>query len=300
MFKKSYGKYAIAAFNVFNAEQVYAVFKGAAGCNCPVILQITPVAQEYMHYEILEQCMRAAEKIFPKVEYSVHLDHGDIQRCEKALETGYYNSVMIDASHYNYEENIRITSEVVKQAHAKGVAVEAELGVLAGQEDHLSVSEKDALYTNPQQAKEFVERTQCDSLAIAVGTSHGAYKFSGKSGLQLDILAAIGQNLPGFPLVLHGASSIPEIEIVRINHAGGRLKNSARGTQKNELVQAIKQGVCKINIATDMRLIWTRVHREFFLIHPEKFDMIIPGTEYMKSLQKFVAAKCTDLIVNNA
>lgn len=299
MFKKAYGKYAIGAFNVFNAEQVLAVFQGAAHCNCPIIIQITPVAQNYLHYELLEHCIRATEKIFPKVTFTVHLDHGNFEHCEKAINSGYYNSVMIDASHEDFKENIRITSEVVKMAHAGGIAVEAELGVLSGVEDDTSVNDKDAFTTDPKQAEEFVQKTQCDSLAVAVGTSHGAYKFNNNKGLSLDILAKINQLLPGFPLVLHGASSIPFMEIERINHAGGRLKNSARGTQLNELHQAIKNGVCKINIATDLRLIWTRVHREFFLLFPEKFDMVIPGTEYINTLQKFVATKCCDLIIDN-
>lgn len=297
--KKAYCKYAVAAFNVFNAEQIYSVFHGASIAKCPIILQITPVARDYLHYEILESCIKAVEKIFPKVDYSVHLDHGDFEHCKNALESGYYNSVMIDASHHDFEENIRITHEVVKLAHARGIGVEAELGIMSGQEDHLSVKEKDAQYTNPKQAKEFVERTKCDSLAVAIGTSHGAYKFSGNQSLRLDILSEINQSLPGFPLVLHGASSVPVMEVVRINHAGGRLKNSAKGTQKKELDQAIALGVCKINIATDIRLIWTRIHREFFLIHPEMFDMVIPGKEFMDSLHSFVTTKCLDLKLTN-
>lgn len=296
--KKAYGKYAVAAFNVFNAEQIYSVFHGASVAKCPVILQITPVAREYLHYEILESCIMAVEKIFPDVDYSVHLDHGDLPQCKKALESGYYNSVMIDASHYEFEENIRITSEVVKIAHSKGVSVEAELGVLSGEEGNITIDENKALHTDPKQVKEFVARTKCDSLAVAIGTSHGAFKFIGNQRLRLDILSEISHSLPGFPLVLHGASSVPVMEIVRINHAGGRLKNSAKGTQKKDLEQAIALGVCKINIATDIRLIWTRVHREFFLLHPEMFDMVIPGKEFMDNLQTFITAKCLDLKIN--
>ncbi len=299
MFSKAYGKYALGAFNVFNAEQVLALFQGASTCNRPLIVQITPVAQKYLHSEMLEYCIQASEKLYPNIDFTVHLDHGDYESCEKAIDSAYYNSVMIDASHEKFEENIRITSEIVKMAHAKNIAVEAELGVLSGVEDNISISEKDALYTDPKQAKEFVERTKCDSLAIAIGTSHGAYKFNNNSKLRLDVLSEINQNLPGYPLVLHGASAVPKVEIDRINHAGGRLNKSAKGTQLPELHKAIKLGVCKINIATDMRLLWTRVHREFFLLFPEKFDMIIPGEEYMETLQKFVSDKCLDLIVEN-
>ncbi len=299
LYLKAYGKYALGAFNVFNAEQILATFQGASASNCPIIVQITPVAQKYLHYEMLEYNIRAAEKLYSNVEFTVHLDHGNLNACELAINSGYYNSVMIDASHEEFEENIRISSEVVKMAHAKGIAVEAELGVLSGNEDHISISEREAKYTDPILAKEFVERTKCDSLAIAIGTSHGAYKFNKKEGLQLNILSKIYEALPGFPFVLHGASAIPPIEIDRINHAGGKLMKSAKGTSLDELRKAIKLGVCKINIATDMRLIWTRVHREFFLLNPEMFDMIVPGEEYMDCLKKFVTDKCRDLIVNN-
>jgi fructose-bisphosphate aldolase class II len=199
---------------------------------------------------------------------------------------------MIDASFEPFDKNIAITSEIVNKAHAVNIQVEAELGVLSGMEDNKNISDKYALYTNPAQALEFVRKTQCDSLAVAVGTSHGAYKFSGASGLQLDILQQINQILPGLPLVLHGASAVPHDEIERINAAGGALKSSAQGTNPDELKRAIELGVCKINIATDARLIWTRVHREFFRQSPDKFDPILPGQSYMNEYAEFVAAKC--------
>jgi fructose-bisphosphate aldolase class II len=247
---------------------------------------------------MLQACLTASEKIHPDVTFTVHLDHGNYDHCVKAIESGYYNSVMIDASHEPFEENIRITSEIVGKAHAVGIAVEAELGVLSGVEDHLSIEEKHALCTDPSQAEEFIARTGCDSLAVAVGTSHGAYKFSGGKGLQLDILAEIQNRIPGFPLVLHGASSVPLTEVERINKAGGKLQEDAKGMNAIELLEAIKLGVCKINIATDMRLIWTRIHREFFLNTPEKFDMVVPGRAYMDELETFVASKCKSLHSN--
>ncbi len=292
IYQQAYGKYGIGAFNIFDAEQVHGIFRGARMASSPVIIQLTPVARDYLHPEMLEAILGAAEKIYPDVNFTVHLDHGNFDHCINAIESGYYNSVMIDASYEKFEDNILITSSIVEEAHHRGIAVEAELGILSGVEDHLSVDEKQALYTDPRQAEEFVRRTGCDSLAVAAGTSHGAYKFSHGSGLNLKILAEIQQRIPRFPLVLHGASAVPREEVNRINMAGGKIREDAKGADEHDLLKAIKYGVCKINIATDMRLIWTRVHREFFRDSPEKFDMIVPGREYMKALEAFVCQKC--------
>jgi len=296
LFSKAYGHYGLGAFNVFNAEQVHGVFRGAKKVKAPVIIQLTPAARDYMHQDMLEYIIRAAEKIYPDVVCCVHLDHGTIEHCIEAIHSGYYNSVMIDASRESFDNNVLITKRIVELAHKQGVTVEAELGVLSGIEDHLSVDNKSTLYTNPEDVKNFVSQTGCDSLAIAIGTSHGAYKFSGGEGLQLDILAEIHRTLPGFPLVLHGASSVPVEEVERINKAGGKISTGTKGTDENELRQAIRLGICKINIATDLRLIWTRIHREFFQNTPEKFDMIIPGREYMANLESFVMKKCIALL----
>jgi fructose-bisphosphate aldolase, class II len=295
LYKEVYGRYGIGAFNVFNAEQVHGVFRGARKCHTPVIIQLTPVARNYLQPAMLQGILEAAEKIYPDVTFTVHLDHGTEEHCLHAIASGYYNSVMIDASHESFYENIRITSRIVKEAHAKGIAVEAELGVLSGVEDNLSIDDKHALCTDPNQAREFIDKTRCDSLAIAIGTSHGAYKFTGGQKLQLNILKEIQQLVPGFPLVLHGASSVPLEEVNRINVAGGKISTEAKGTDEKELQEAIKLGVCKVNIATDMRLIWTRIHREFFKNSPEKFDMVVPGKEYMDELEAFVAGKCLAL-----
>lgn len=292
LYEQAYTNFGIGAFNVFNAEQVHGVFRGAKMSGSPVIIQLTPVARNYIHPQMLNSMLEAAEDIYPEVEFTVHLDHGNYEHCISAIQSGWYNSVMIDASHEPFEENVRIVKEIADRAHARGIAVEAELGVLSGVEDHLNIDAENSFYTNPAQAKEFVDRTGCDSLAVAVGTSHGAYKFSGGAGLQLNILKNIQELLPGFPLVLHGASAVPMSEVKRINEAGGRLNNEAKGIDPNELLQAIGMGVCKINIATDMRLIWTRIHREFFRDEPEKFDMVVPGRTYMDELEKFVADKC--------
>lgn len=297
IFDKAYGNYGIAAFNVFNAEQVRGVFKGSSKVNVPVIIQITPVARNYISPEFLEGMINASEKIYPTVDFSVHLDHGNTEHCINAIDSGFYNSVMIDASHEDFKKNVSITSEIVKGAHAKNIAVEAELGVLSGVEDEKNIKSEKAKYTDPDQAAEFIERTECDSLAVAVGTSHGAYKFKSSTGLNLEILKKIQLLKPGFPLVLHGASGVPHEEIMRINNAGGQLKTEAKGITCEDLLIAIKYGVTKINIATDMRLIWTRVHREFFKETPELFDPVIPGKKYMDELEKFVIQKCQSLII---
>lgn len=296
LYDPALGRYGIGAFNVFNAEQVHGVFRGAQKAGTPVLIAVTPVARNYIGQEMIGGLVSAAEKIYPSVSFSLHLDHGNYDHCIDAINSGEYQSVMIDASAESFKENIRITSEVVRRAHEKGIAVEAELGVLSGREDHINVSPDGALYTDPDQAGEFVKSTGCDSLAVAVGTSHGAYKFSGGKGLQIDILAAIGERLPGFPLVLHGASGVPPDEVNRINNAGGKIFEYAKGVSGDELMMAVKQGVVKINIATDMRLIWTRVHREFFINDPDKFDMVIPGRLYMQELENFVAGKCNFLM----
>lgn len=299
LYQEAYGNFGIGAFNVFNAEQVHGVFRGASIAAAPVIVQLTPVARNYIHPEMLEGIISAAAKIYPEVAFTVHLDHGNYEHCISAIESGYYNSIMIDASHEPFKKNILVTSQIVERAHANGIAVEAELGVLSGVEDHLSIDEKHAFYTDPRQAEEFVLRTGCDSLAVAVGTSHGAYKFSGGQGLQLDILAEIQRRIPGFPLVLHGASAVPIEEVIRINASGGKIREDAKGANDAELLEAIRLGVCKVNIATDMRLIWTRIHREFFQNTPGLFDMVVPGREYMAALEMFVAEKCNFLKSNN-
>ncbi|MCB0282531.1 MAG: class II fructose-bisphosphate aldolase [Calditrichaeota bacterium] len=297
LFQKNYGVYGIPAFNVFNAEQVLGVFRGAIKAELPIITAITPAARKYITHEVLEGIITSAAKLYPSVTFSVHLDHGNVEHCISAIDSGFYDSIMIDASHEEFSKNVEITSEIVKKAHDKDITVEAELGVLSGVEDDISVSEKSSKYTDPDQVHEFVERTKCDSLAVAVGTSHGAYKLSAGQGLQLDILKRIREILPGFPIVLHGASNVSREEITRINDAGGNLKSSAKGIDPEEIKQAIKLGVTKINVATDLRLLWTRIHREFFRDTPDLFDMVVPGRKYMEELSEFVNQKCRSLYV---
>ncbi len=290
--KRAYGEFGVGAFNVFNAEQVTGVFEGAARASSPVLVAITPAARRYLYPWILEGLVRGAARAYPDVEFAVHLDHGDSIHCRSAIDSEFYSSVMIDASHENFERNIAITREIVDLAHPAGVAVEAELGILGGVEDDISVSARKARFTDPARAAEFVEKTGCDSLAVAVGTSHGAYKFEGSGSLELEILDRLREILPGFPLVLHGASAVPRQEVERINRAGGKLSVKASGVPDEQVKEAIKRGVCKINIATDMRLIWARRHREFFRDDPGAFDPVLPGKGYISDLAEFVADKC--------
>ena len=239
---------------------------------------------------MLESLIKAADEVFPEAIFAVHLDHGDEEACYDCINSGFYSSVMIDASHEPFDKNIEITRKIVDAAHARGIVVEAELGMLGGVEEHVAVDEANAKLTNPAQAKEFVERSGCDSLAVAIGTSHGAFKFSGDQALRMDVLEQIQQRLPNFPLVMHGSSSVPQEEVERINKAGGNLKG-AKGVDENQFRRAAQLGVTKVNIDTDGRLVWTRVHREYFLEHPENFDLRPVGKVFMAEYAKFIAHK---------
>lgn len=290
LFELAYGKYAIGAYNINNLEQTMGLFRGCLESQAPFIIQISKGARAYTHKKMLEGLIRSANEVFPEAIFAVHLDHGDEETCYDCINSGFYSSVMIDASHESFEDNIAITKRVVEAAHAKGVVVEAELGQLGGVEEHISVSEANAKLTDPDQAKEFVERTGVDSLACAIGTSHGAYKFSGTQALRFDVLAEIQKRLPGFPLVMHGSSSVPQEEVERINAAGGKLLG-AKGVDANQFKRAAELGVTKVNIDTDGRLVWTRVHREHFRDHPENFDLRPPGKIFMAEYAKFIAEK---------
>lgn len=290
LFEAAYGKYAIGAYNINNVEQTMGLFRGNVESEAPFIIQISKGARSYTNKLVLEALIRAADEVFPEAIFAVHLDHGDEQTCYDCIESGFYSSVMIDASHESFEENIAITKRVVDAAHTKGIVVEAELGQLGGVEEHVKVDEADAKLTDPDQAKEFVERTGVDSLACAIGTSHGAFKFSGTQALRFDVLSEIQKRLPGFPLVMHGSSSVPQEEVERINKAGGKLLG-AKGVDDTQFKRAAELGVTKINIDTDGRLVWTRVHREYFLEYPENFDLRPPGKVFMAEYAKFIADK---------
>ena len=291
LFNVAYGQFAIGAYNINNLEQCIGLFQGNLDSRAPFIIQISRGARGYARVKMLEGLIRSAEEVFPDSIFAVHLDHGDEESAYDCIDSGFYSSVMIDASHEPFDENIAIVRRVVDRAHEKGISVEAELGMLGGVEEDIAVDEKHVSLTDPDEAAEFVRRTECDSLAVAIGTSHGAYKFTGGQGLHFERLAEIQQRLPGYPLVMHGSSSVPREEVERINAAGGALDPSARGVDEDEFARAVPLGVTKVNIDTDGRLVWTRVHREFFRDEPEKFDFRGPGKTYMAEYAAFISHK---------
>ena len=279
MFEKAYeGGYAVGAFNVNNMEIVQAITEAAGALNSPVILQVSSGARKYANAKYLIHMVKAACENFPELPIVLHLDHGDsFELCKSCIDDG-FTSVMIDGSHLSYEENVALTKKVCDYAHdvaARGryITVEGELGRLAGIEDAVNVSDEDAQFTNPDEVQDFVSRTGVDSLAIAIGTSHGAYKFKPGQNpkLRLDILDEIAKRLPGFPIVLHGASSVPQDYVKIINEHGGNMPD-AIGIPEDQLREAAKRAVCKINIDSDLRLGMTAAIRLHFATHPDHFD----------------------------
>ena len=271
MFKKAYdGGYAIGAFNVNNMEIIQGIVEAATEENAPLILQVSAGARKYANTVYLKKMVEAAVET-SGLPIALHLDHGDsFALCKDCVDSG-FTSVMIDASAHPFAENISITKQVVEYANDHGVVVEAELGKLAGVEDDVKVDAKDASYTDPDQVQEFVEKTGVDSLAIAIGTSHGAFKFKGQPKLRFDILEEVGKRLPGFPIVLHGASSVPQEYVKLINQYGGNMPG-AQGVPEEMLRKAATMAVCKINIDSDLRLAVTATIREHFALNPSHFD----------------------------
>ena len=295
MFKKAYeGHYAVGAFNVNNMEIIQGIVEAAIQEKAPLILQVSAGARKYAKHIYLTKLVEAAVED-TGLPICLHLDHGaDFEICKDCVDGG-FTSVMIDGSKYPFEENIELTRRVVDYAHSKGVVVEAELGKLAGVEDAVKVAAKDATYTDPDQAVEFVERTGCDSLAIAIGTSHGAYKFKGKPELDFARLEKITNMLPGYPLVLHGASTVIPSFVEECNKYGGKL-DGAQGVPEDMLLKAGTFGVCKINIDTDLRLAMTASIRKYFTEHPGDFDprqYLGPAREAIKAM---VAHKMRDVL----
>ncbi len=286
MFKKSMEEhFAIGAFNVNNMEIIQGIMDAAAENKSPVVLQASSSAIKYARIGYLKKMVEAAIDEHPEVPVALHLDHGpDFETCKMCVDAG-FTSVMFDGSKYDFEENVRLTKEVVDYAHAHGVVVEAELGKLAGIEDDVNVAADDAMYTDPEQAKEFVERTGCDSLAIAIGTSHGAYKFKGEARLRFDILAKVKELIPNTPIVLHGASTvIPEL-VEMCNKYGGDIPG-AKGVPDEILHEASLKGVSKINVDTDLRLAMTAQIRKVFVEEPAAFDprkYLTPAREEVKN-----------------
>ena len=295
LFKVAYGKFAIGAYNINNAEQTMGLFKGCIAAKSPFIIQISKGARKYTEKRMLEAIIRSASEIFPEAIFAVHLDHGDEETCYDCIDSGFYSSVMIDASHDPFDENVAITKRVVERAHAKGLSVEAELGMLGGVEEDIKVDEGNACLTNPDEVEEFVKKSGCDSLAAAIGTSHGAYKFKGQQSLHFEVIEAIKKKVPGLPIVMHGSSSVPKDEVARINKAGGTLDPTACGVNEDEYLPAAKLGVTKVNIDTDGRLVWTRVHREYFRDHPGEFDFRPPGKIFIEEYAKFIEHKSVKL-----
>ena len=291
MFAKAYdGGYAIGAFNVNNMEIVQGITEAARELNSPVILQASAGARKYANPSYLKKLVEAAVIECPEIDIVMHLDHGaDFEICKSCIDNG-FTSVMIDASSKPFDENIEITKKVVEYAHANGVVVEAELGALAGVEDDVNVSAENSCYTRPEEVEEFVSRTGVDSLAIAIGTSHGAFKFKPGTDpkLRFDILDEIVKKIPGFPIVLHGASSVPQEYVKIINAHGGKLVD-AIGVPEDQLRQAARSAVCKINVDSDLRLGFTAGIREAFEAHPEVFDprgYLKPARENVKAIVK--------------
>ena len=291
MFKKAYdGGYAIGAFNVNNMEIVQAITEACKEEKAPVILQVSKGARAYANHTYLVKLVEAAAIECPEIPIALHLDHGDsFETCKSCIDGG-FTSVMIDASSKSFEDNIALTRQVVEYAHDHGVVVEAELGTLAGVEDEVCVSAEDSSYTRPEDVQEFVERTGCDSLAIAIGTSHGAYKFKPGTDpkLRLDILADIEKRLPNFPIVLHGSSSVPQEFVKIINENGGNMPG-AIGIPESELRKAAAMAVCKINIDSDLRLAMTASVRKYFAEHPDHFDprqYLTPARSAIKEMVK--------------
>ena len=307
MFKKAYdGGYAIGAFNVNNMEIIQGITEAARECNAPVILQVSKGARAYANRTYLVKLVEAAE-IETGLPIVLHLDHGDsFETCKSCIDDG-FTSVMIDASSKPFEENIEITRQVVEYAHARGVVVEAELGTLAGVEDDVKVAAEDSSYTRPEDVQEFVERTGCDSLAIAIGTSHGAYKFKPEQctrnekgilvppPLRFDILEEVSRRLPGFPIVLHGSSSVPQEYVKMINENGGAMPDAV-GIPEEQLRKAAAMAVCKINIDSDLRLAMTGSIRKHVAEHPADFD----PRQYLKparaNIKELVKHKIIDVL----
>ena len=308
MFKKAYdGGYAIGAFNVNNMEIVQGITEAAQEEKAPLILQVSKGARAYANHTYLVKLVEAAVIECPDIPIALHLDHGpDFETCKACIDGG-FTSVMIDASSKPFEENIAITKKVVEYAHDHGVVVEAELGTLAGVEDDVKVSAEDSSYTRPEEVEEFVTRTGCDSLAIAIGTSHGAYKFTpaqctrNEKGelvpppLRFDILDEVVKRLPGFPIVLHGSSSVPQEFVRMVNEFGGKMPDAV-GIPEEQLRKAARSAVCKINIDSDLRLAMTGTIRKFFEEHPDKFD----PREYLKparaAIKELVRHKLIDVL----
>ncbi len=295
LFEKAYGKYSVPAFNVNNLEFARAVAEGCSQTQSPFIFQISRGARKYAHPDLLKHIIVGIHEVYPDLTFAIHLDHGDVETCETVTveKPAFFTSIMIDASHESFEGNIKTTRAIVEKAHAVGMSVEAELGMLGGVEEDIAVDEENACLTDPDQAKEFVQKSGCDSLAVAIGTSHGAYKFSGpgEPKIHMDRVQAIQKNLPErYPLVMHGSSSVPQEIVAMANEYGAEIKGS-KGVPEALLAQVAQYGVCKVNIDTDLRLAWFAAMRRELTLHPENFDPRNTFNPCIKFVAELVAHK---------
>jgi len=294
LFKKTYGKYAVAAYNVNNLELAKAVAEGCLESRAPFVFQISRGARKYADPILLKSIINGISEAYPELVFAVHLDHGTLEVCEEVLNENplFFTSIMIDASHENFDKNVEISKAVVDLAHSKGISVEAELGQLGGVEEDIDISEEHASLTDPEDARKFVERTNCDSLAVAIGTSHGAYKFKDtEPKLHFERCKAIQESLPAnFPLVMHGSSSVPEYLIEEINKYGGNIEGS-KGVPEKYLPDVHKYGVCKVNIDTDLRLAWYAGMRKHLIENPDNFDFRKAFGVSMDRVKKLVIHK---------
>ena len=294
MFKKAYqGHYAIGAFNVNNMEIIQGIMEAAKEEESPVILQASEGARNYAGQEYIVGLVKTALQDYPEIPTALHLDHGSSYEICKACIDGGFTSVMYDGSKHSFEENVKVTKQIVEYAHDKGVVVEAELGRLAGVEDLVSVDAKDAIFTDPEEAAEFVELTGCDSLAIAIGTSHGAYKFKGDPYLDYERLEKVGKLLPDYPIVLHGASTVIPEFVEKCNAYGGKVLG-AKGVPEDMLRKAATMAVCKINIDSDLRLAMTASIRKYFNEHPDHFD----PRQYLKPARQAIKDMVTHKLID--
>jgi fructose-bisphosphate aldolase class II len=299
LFKHAYGDYAVGAYNINNAEQTMGLFRGCIQSQAPFIIQISKGARKYTDKRMLEAIIRTAEQIFPEAIFAVHLDHGDEETCYDCIASGFYSSVMIDASHEPFDKNVAITKRVVEAAHKKGISVEAELGMLGGVEEDIKVEEGNACLTKPEEAQQFIKLTGCDSLAAAIGTSHGAYKFTRPPTgdiLAIERIKQIHKRIPNTHLVMHGSSSVPQEWLKMINTYGGDM-GQTYGVPVEEIVQGIKHGVRKVNIDTDLRMSSTGAVRKFLVENKKEFDprkWLAASTKGMKEIckQRYQAFGC--------
>jgi fructose-bisphosphate aldolase class II len=291
IFNQCYGKYAVAAVNVWCPEQIHGLFSAAQKANAPFIAQISPFILEHISSSMLISMLTEASRIYHKAKFAIHLDHGTPDYILQCIESNQYNSIRINTSSESFEKNIEITRDIVKRSHARTISVEGYFEGFNNPPVFDKSDNNNNQLSYSDDLEEFVKQTECDSISVGIGNREGAFKYSQNGGIKFKILKDIQKRLPGFPLVMHGGSAINEEDILRINAAGGRLGVDAKGVPSKDIEKAIQHGICKINIATDSQLIWARVYREFFKYNPAQFDPIIPGKNFKDEFEAFCLKK---------